>query len=157
MYSAPFSSIYSYSPTALLAEEAAFSDLSFGDYDLQNGLVNVTKHDLESPGTIQYIAKDRGLANGATFIDKKTRLRPMTVVGYLIGDDRQTVEELADAFKQNIDQTQAYLRFKTRGETWRQILATATNVSMPREAYHVTKIPFSITFTANDPFWQAVE
>lgn len=78
----------------------------------------------------------------------------MTVTGYLIASDRQSVEELADEFKQNIDQVQAYLRFKTRGNTWRQILATATNVSMPRKAYQVTKIPFTITFTANDPFFQ---
>lgn len=80
----------------------------------------------------------------------------MTVRGYLIAETRQEVEELADTFKQNIDQTQAYLRFKTRGNQYRQILATATSVDMKRAAFHVTKIPFTITFTANDPFFELV-
>lgn len=77
--------------------------------------------------------------------------------GYLLASSRQAVEELADEFKKNVDQVQAYLRLKTRGNTYRQILATATNIDMPRVAYHVTKIPFTITFTANNPFFEGLD
>jgi hypothetical protein len=77
--------------------------------------------------------------------------------GYLIANSRQTVEELADTFKGELDYAQGYLRVKTRGENWRQILASVTSIDMPRAAYQVTKIPFTITFTANDPYFQAME
>ena len=155
MYGHTYSPIYSASGTEYL-EAVSYADLAFNDYNLQNGSINVTGHDFESPGIIQYISKDRGLSHGAVFIDKKSRLRSMTVVGYLIGSSREAVELLADEFKGEIDQTQGILRFKTRGSSYRQILATVTSVDMKRLAYHVTKIPFSITFTANDPFWTDV-
>lgn len=135
----------------------SYSAFSFNDYDLQDGSVNVTEIDLESPGNIQYVAKDRGLANWATFIDKKHRLRTIRMKGYLIANSRQTVEELADTFKWELDFAQGYLRIKTRGENWRQILASVTSIDMPRAAYQVTKIPFSITFTANDPYFQEMD
>lgn len=155
MYSTPYSSLYSASVISSLVA-STFSEMSFNDYDLQNGSVNIVEIDIESPGTIQYTAKDRGLDDGATFIDRKHRSRQIAVKGYLIAATRQAVEELADEFKKNIDTVQGVLRMKTRGENWRQIVATATIVSMPRAAYHVTKIHFTVTFTANSPFFEAV-
>lgn len=74
----------------------------------------------------------------------------------MIASTRQAVEELADTFKKNIHEVQAYFRVKTRGTTWRQILATATVTDMPRAAYNVTKIPFSIVFTANESYFHDV-
>lgn len=155
MYGDLYSSIYSASGTEGV-DASAFADLSFNDYDLQNGSINIIGHDFESPGVIQYLSKDRGLADGAVFIDKKTRLRSMTVVGYLIASSREAVELLADEFKGEIDQTQGVLRYKSRGNKYREIVATCTSVDMKRQAYHVTKIPFTLTFTANDPFWKDV-
>lgn len=77
--------------------------------------------------------------------------------GYLIASSRQAVEELADTFKGQLDYTQGYLRMKTRGENWRQILATVTSIDMPRAAFNITKIPFTVTFTANDPYFQEMD
>jgi len=155
MYGDLYSSIYSASGTEGV-DASAFADLSFNDYDLQNGSINIIGHDFESPGVIQYITKDRGLTDGAVYIDKKTRLRSMTVVGYLIAASREAVELLADEFKGEIDEAQGILRYKSRGDNYREILATCTSVDMKRQAYHVTKIPFTLTFTANDPFWRDI-
>jgi len=114
MYGDLYSSLYSSSGTEGISA-VAYSDLSFNDYDLQNGSVNIIGHDFESPGVIQYVSKDRGLTDGAVFVDKKTRLRSMTVVGYLIAASREAVELLADEFKGEIDQMQGGLRYKSRG------------------------------------------
>jgi hypothetical protein len=155
MYGDLYSPLYSSSGTEDISA-VVYSDLSFNDYDLQNGSVNIIGHDFESPGVIQYVSKDRGLTDGAVFVDKKTRLRSMTVVGYLIAASREAVELLADEFKGEIDQMQGVLRYKSRGSNYREIVATCTSVDMKRQAYHVTKIPFTLTFTANDPFWSGI-
>lgn len=154
MYSTLYSSWYASLYTVL---STSYADISFNEYNLQNGSVNIVDIDVETPGNIQYISKDRGLTHGSSFIDKKYRNRNIRMKGYLLASSRQAVEELADEFKKNVDQVQAYLRLKTRGNTYRQILATATNIDMPRVAYHVTKIPFTITFTANNPFFEGLD
>lgn len=62
MYGSLYSSLYESSVIADIVLPS-YSDFSFNNYDLQDGSVNITDIDLESPGNIQYVAKDRGLAN----------------------------------------------------------------------------------------------
>ena len=62
MYGSIYSSLYESSVIADIVLPS-YSNYSFNDYDLQDGNVNVVDIDIESPGNIQYVAKDRGLAN----------------------------------------------------------------------------------------------
>jgi hypothetical protein len=136
-------------PTTLTEET-----VNFNGYGLMNANICLTDFNPEDAWAIEYtdfpIPKDHGSA----FVSRYFRKKTITAKGNIKGIDKDDAEARLDAFKKYIKGITAPLRYTTQGVT-REITATATNISIPRKGYNINVIPFLITWTTTDQYWNA--
>lgn len=144
-------------PVALTA--ADFDDIEFNGYSLQSA--DVISADIEawSAPNRELVTFKTPRADGGGWNGDYFRERRIKVSGIIEQTTATLLNEELDTFKRNMATPQGNLDLKVNGEI-RRIVATLADPEMifnRREGYHITFVPFDMTFLAIEPMYHSLE
>ncbi len=91
--------------------------------------------------------------DGFRFVNSYYELRDIIVKGTLTRDSEANLKTSLDSLKENLHTEEGNLDINDGGTTLRYV-CTVASVNVPEEHYHITRVPYSITFRCQ-PFGKA--
>lgn len=131
----------------------AAKSIQFNTFDLQNSFFR-TKDIIyrNYPArTIDLEPYSRG--DGFRFVNSYYELRDIIVKGTLTRDTEANLKTSLDSLKENLHTEEGNLDISDGGTTLRYV-CTVASVNVPEEHYHITRVPYSMTFRCQ-PFGKA--
>ena len=128
-------------------------DIVFGWYSLSNDIIKVNKISFDNSHNIQSTTYDRPLSDGWGELNYFLREKTVTMRGRIKSESKEELYREVDRFKRAIVQSEQNLDIKVNGVIRRAKASLMSPESIfDREHYHVTFLPFEITFRALEKF-----
>lgn len=128
--------------------------VSFNGYVLQNSSfrTKIIQHTNIPSKVIQ--AEARARADGLTVVNVKYSSRAIEVSGMMTAADRNTLVNLIDTMKLNLNGASGALDVDY-GNGVRRYYATVDSLEIPEDSYTINSVPYKISFFCADPFGYA--
>jgi hypothetical protein len=126
--------------------------VSFALYSLQSANIITTWINYDDAWTIEHQSVKKPRIDGWIFLWKYFRKKEIIVRWYMTHDTASDLNDLIDTFKKNLWVAEQFLDI-TVNSVVRRTVATATSINFWRKNYHLTFIPFEVTFTTVVPFF----
>ena len=135
---------------------ATWWNIVFNNYNLQTDNIVTNKITVDNFPDVNY--EDFNIPRGdwMGFLSKFYRSRNIEITWFLKHTTELDLQLLIDEFKKNLSQTNWIFKYITNWE-YRQIIATAINVNIPKEHYNITIVPFSISLKTLESYFYLVD
>lgn len=144
-----YGSIYGESPVIVLA---TWWNIVFNGYNLQTDNIITNKITVDNFPAVDYEDFNLPRADWMGFLSKFYRSRNIEITWFLKHNTELDLQLLIDEFKKNLSQTNWIFKYITNWE-YRQIMATCVNLSIPKEHYNITLVPFNVNLKTLESYF----
>lgn len=132
-----------------------FTDtLQYNSYNFPNTNFRLTKiSGLDGTENIKLNAFDIAQGNGEGFSSYLLKRKPITVEWVIKADTVAGLEDAIIALKAKMLKGNKTLKYNMEDGTTLVTTASCTSIAIPRDYYHLTFVPVTLTFTVLDPFF----